>query len=220
MVLFASKGAKLTAAASKREVGIQVREDYRRRCRIATPAAVAAAAAAARQLVHVPRARVVDRHAGKIIETPCVSASTSTSFGVGAGEDELPPATRSSLLVTNSFWEVVPLLMSPRYLGIPSVPPAKFAMVLLDQGVWCVSLRAWMRGANAPRDDVTKCGGTGLMSYGIYRSVRNRVDVMLNVQVSGTAIDVVPIPVPAPVQTSIPVPSIPYRAHRFVRHRY
>ena len=27
--------------------------------------------------------------------------------------------------------------------------------MLLDLGVWCVSLRSWMRGAKAPRDDLT-----------------------------------------------------------------
>ena len=122
--MFASNEAKPTAAASKRGFGIQAQEDYHRRCRITTAAAVvAAAAAAARQLVHVPRARVVDRRAGKITATSFIRASTSTSSGVGAGENELPPATGPSLLATNSFWEVAPLLMSARYLGIPSVPP-------------------------------------------------------------------------------------------------
>ena len=42
-----STEAKPTAAESERGVGIQIREDYRRRCRIAIAAAVAAAAAAA-----------------------------------------------------------------------------------------------------------------------------------------------------------------------------
>ena len=42
-----STEAMPTAAASERGVGIQIREDYRRRCRIAIAAAVAAATAAA-----------------------------------------------------------------------------------------------------------------------------------------------------------------------------
>ena len=57
--------------------------------------------------------------------------------------------------------------------------------------MWCMSLRAWMRGAKAPRDDVTMCGGTGLISYRTYRSVRYRVDVIPNLQLSGTGIDAV-----------------------------
>ena len=47
IVLFPSKEAKLTAAESERGCGIQVREEYRRRCRLAVAAAVAAAAAIA-----------------------------------------------------------------------------------------------------------------------------------------------------------------------------
>ena len=47
MVLFASKEAKPAAAAGEHGFGIQIREDHRRRCRIAIAAAVAAAAAAA-----------------------------------------------------------------------------------------------------------------------------------------------------------------------------
>ena len=42
--MFASKEAKPTAAASERAFGIQVREDYRRRFRIAIAPAAAAAA--------------------------------------------------------------------------------------------------------------------------------------------------------------------------------
>ena len=45
--LFASEKAKPTAAASERGFGIQIREDYRRRCRIVIAAAFAAVFAAA-----------------------------------------------------------------------------------------------------------------------------------------------------------------------------
>ena len=71
-----------------------------------------------------------------------------------------------------------------------------FAKVLLDRGVWCVSLRAWTHGTNAPGDDVT------MWRYG--------VDVVPNLpkcpvpdrccteltEVFDTGIDVVPIQVP------------------------
>ena len=71
----------------------------RRRCRIASAAVVAVAAeaaataAAAQKLAHVPRVRVVGRRAGKTTGTPMVPTSTSTTFGVGAGEHELSPAS-------------------------------------------------------------------------------------------------------------------------------
>ena len=58
---------------------------------------------------------------------------------------------------------------------------------------------------------MSKCGGTGLMSYQTFIRYRH------------TGIDVVPIPVPSPVQTSLPVPGVPvlmpYRTHRSVRYR-
>ena len=92
-------------------------------------AATAAAATAARQFIHVPRARVIDRCTGKITSTPFVPASTSTTSGVGAGEDQLPPAAGSSLRATNSFWDVAPLLTNARYLGISSLPPVDKGLV-------------------------------------------------------------------------------------------
>ena len=46
-LVYTSKEEKPTAAASERGFGIQVRQDYHRRCRIAIAAAVAAATAAA-----------------------------------------------------------------------------------------------------------------------------------------------------------------------------
>ena len=69
-----------------------------------------------------------------------IPASTSTTSGVGAGdgagEDELPPAAESSLLATNSFWEVARLLGISIYRAYHR---QIFARVLLDRGVWCVS---------------------------------------------------------------------------------
>ena len=108
---------KTTTATLKRRFRIQVPEHQRRRCRIASAAAVAASAAAvgsptasaARKLGHVPRVRVVGRRAGRTTGTPFVPASTSTTFGVGAGEHELSPAARSSLLPNNVLWEVAPV---------------------------------------------------------------------------------------------------------------
>ena len=112
-----------------------------------------------------PPCAVVDTREGKVTGTPFVPASTSKTSGVGAcigaGEDELPPAAGSSLLATNSFWEVAPLLMSARYLGIPSVPRVY---------VWCVFC---VRGYVEPRLQgmTSQCGATGLMSYRSYRSI-------------------------------------------------
>ena len=112
--------------------------------------------------------------AGKINVTRFFAASTSTTSGVGAGEDQLPPGAGSSLLATNSFWVVAPLLMSVRHLGIPSVPPADVS------GQGCVSLRAC--GCVEPKLQgmTSQCGGAGLMSYRTYRSVRYRDDVVSN----------------------------------------
>ena len=51
--MFASKEAKPTAVASKRGFGIQVREDYRRRCRTAIAAAAPTVAVAAAAVITV-----------------------------------------------------------------------------------------------------------------------------------------------------------------------
>ena len=53
---------------------------------------------------------------------------------------------------------------------------------------------------------------TGLLSNRSDRCVRYRVDIVKNLkvtEVSNTGIDVVPMQVPSPVQTSIPVPDVP-----------
>ena len=68
---------------------------------------------------------------------------------------------------------------------------------------------------------------TGLLSNRSDRCVRYRVDIVKNLkvtEVSNTGIDVVPMQVPSPVQTSIPVPDVPvlmlYRTCRSVPCRY
>ena len=127
----------------------------------------------------MPRARVVDRRRQnrRTLFFPVLTLATSgvgagANNGVGAGEDEQPPAEWSSLQETNAFWEVAPLLMSARYLGIPSVPPAD---------VWgpvCVCVR----GCVEPKLQglTSQCGGTGLMPYRNYRSDWYRADVVPN----------------------------------------
>ena len=94
----------------------------------------------------------------------------------------------------------------------------------MDLGVWCVSLRAWMRGAKAPRDDLTIWRyRVDVIPYLPKCPVPGRCYTELT-EVSGTGIDVVPIPVPTPVQASIPVPEVPvlmsYRTCRSVGYRY
>ena len=71
----------------------------------------------------------------------------------------------------------------------------------------------------------SQCNGIGLMSCQTYLSVRYRVDVCADLtEVSGTGIDVVPIPVPAPVLSCIPVPTaqvlMSYRTYSSIRCRY
>ena len=176
-----SKDEKTTAAAKKRLFRIQAPEHQRRRCQIASAAAVAAAAA--RKLVRVPRVRMVGRRAEKITGTTLGLATTSTTFGVGAGEHELSPAARSSLLPTNSLWAVAPYAhecSGSRYMERNTGSCLQWYCLTGLCGVSaCVD--AWN-----PRFQrmTSQCGGTGLMSCRTYQGIRYRVNVKLNLPAS------------------------------------